>query len=74
LKGGTGCAPHFKLTTIVVVTQKNNCIRVDAFRKGPKNQLYNIHYLNVHEKGGHFGYFENTKAVIHDIRATSHFF
>ena len=47
---------------------------MDAFRKGPKNQLYNIHYLNAHEKGGHFGYFENTKAVIHDIRATFHFF
>lgn len=42
--------------------------RVDAFIKGPKNQLYNIHYLNAHEKGWHFGYYENPEAVIHDIR------
>jgi microsomal epoxide hydrolase len=44
--------------------------RVDAFKNGSKYPLYNIHYLNAHEKGGHFGYYENPNAVIHDIRAT----
>ncbi|MFB0497273.1 pimeloyl-ACP methyl ester carboxylesterase [Mucilaginibacter sp. OAE612] len=44
--------------------------RVSAFKKGPKYQLYNVHYLNAHEKGGHFGYYENTEAVVHDLRAT----
>lgn len=44
--------------------------RVEAFRKGPKSALYNLHYLNAHERGGHYGYYENPEAIIHDIRAT----
>jgi pimeloyl-ACP methyl ester carboxylesterase len=44
--------------------------RIDAFRKGPKFKNYNIHYLNAHEKGGHFGYYENPDAIVGDIRAT----
>ncbi|MDJ1506114.1 epoxide hydrolase [Xanthocytophaga agilis] len=42
--------------------------RVEAFKKGPKAALYNLHYINPHERGGHFGYYENPAAVIEDIR------
>ncbi|RVT98485.1 epoxide hydrolase [Mucilaginibacter limnophilus] len=43
--------------------------RIKAFRTGPKASLYNLHYLNAHEKGGHFGYYENPEAVLFDIRS-----
>jgi microsomal epoxide hydrolase len=26
-------------------------------------------YLNAHPTGGHFGYYENPQAVVHDLRA-----
>ncbi|NHA04891.1 epoxide hydrolase [Mucilaginibacter sp. HC2] len=42
--------------------------RVNAFKQGPKAKLYNLAYLNAHDKGGHYGYYENPEAVIHDIR------
>lgn len=44
--------------------------RVEAFKRGPKAGSYNLHYLNAHDKGGHFGYYENPRAVIADIRTT----
>jgi len=44
--------------------------RVEAFKNGPKAPLYNLHYTNAHPKGGHYGYYENPEAVIHDIRET----
>jgi pimeloyl-ACP methyl ester carboxylesterase len=43
--------------------------RIDAFKNGAKSKNYNIHYLNAHEKGGHFGYYENPDAVVDDLRA-----
>jgi len=44
--------------------------RIYAFKNSPKYQLYNVHYLNAHEKGGHFGYYESPAAIIDDLRST----
>jgi microsomal epoxide hydrolase len=34
------------------------------------SKAFNLHYLNSHAKGGHFGHYENPEACIADIRAT----
>jgi microsomal epoxide hydrolase len=44
--------------------------RVDAFLATSAAGDYNLHYLNAHDFGGHFGYYENPEACIEDIRAT----
>jgi hypothetical protein len=44
--------------------------RVDAFMHGPMGATYNTVYARAHEKGGHFVPWENSQAVIEDIRAT----
>lgn len=44
--------------------------RIDTFRAGPVAPLYNVHYVNAHARGGHFGHYENPAALIGDIRAT----
>jgi microsomal epoxide hydrolase len=44
--------------------------RVAAFENSPNAANYNLHYINAHEFGGHFGYVENPEACIADIRAT----
>lgn len=44
--------------------------RVDAFLKTPGAKDYNLHFVNAHDFGGHFGYVENPQACIDDIRAT----
>ena len=46
--------------------------RVELFRKGPRAPFFNTVYLNAHENGGHFGYFENPQAVVHDLRTMFH--
>lgn len=43
--------------------------RVEVFEAGPRAAAFNIVYLNAHPRGGHFGYYENPEAVIHDLRA-----
>jgi microsomal epoxide hydrolase len=42
--------------------------RVEMFNSGPRAGFFNTVYLNAHENGGHFGYFENPEAVLFDIR------
>lgn len=42
--------------------------RVEVFKKGPRAEFFNLVYLNAHERGGHFGYYENPHAVVSDIR------
>lgn len=42
--------------------------RVELFREGPRASFFNAVYLNAHDHGGHFGYFENPGAVIHELR------
>jgi microsomal epoxide hydrolase len=44
--------------------------RVAAFLGTPAAKNYNLHYLNAHARGGHFGHYENPEACIDDIRAT----
>jgi microsomal epoxide hydrolase len=44
--------------------------RVDAFRQGPNAKWFNIAYARAHDRGGHFGPWENPGAFIGDIRAT----
>ncbi|MET7257831.1 epoxide hydrolase family protein [Dyadobacter fermentans] len=44
--------------------------RIEAFKNGPKAGWYNLHYMEAHQKGGHFGYYENPQAVSSDIRKT----
>ncbi|MEF2072122.1 epoxide hydrolase family protein [Consotaella aegiceratis] len=43
--------------------------RIELFEGGPRASFFNIVYANAHERGGHFGYFENPEAVVHDLRA-----
>lgn len=43
--------------------------RVDAFLAGPRSGFFNTVYLKAHERGGHFGYYENPAAVVDDLRA-----
>jgi hypothetical protein len=43
--------------------------RVNVFRAGPRARFFNLAYLNAHAQGGHFGYYENPHAVVHDLRA-----
>jgi len=43
--------------------------RADLFKAGPRAAAFNAVYLNAHDHGGHFGYYENPTAVIHDLRA-----
>jgi len=43
--------------------------RVKAFEQGPRAKFFNTVYLHAHPTGGHFGYYENPQAVIHDVRA-----
>ena len=43
--------------------------RVAMFKAGPRAAAFNAVYLNAHPTGGHFGYYENPEAVIHDLRA-----
>jgi len=49
------------------VTTQN---RVDIFRQSKQAGHYNLHFVNAHDSGGHFGYIENPAACIADIRAT----
>lgn len=44
--------------------------RVEVFRNSSAASGYNLHFVNAHEFGGHFGYVENPEACIADIRAT----
>jgi hypothetical protein len=43
--------------------------RVALFQSGPRVAAFNTVYLNAHDTGGHFGYYENPEAVVHDLRA-----
>lgn len=43
--------------------------RGDAFLAGPRSAFFNTVYLEAHERGGHFGYYENPGAVVDDLRA-----
>jgi microsomal epoxide hydrolase len=43
--------------------------RVALFQSGPRAAAFNTVYLNAHDEGGHFGYYENPEAVVHDLRA-----
>jgi microsomal epoxide hydrolase len=43
--------------------------RARLFSDGPRASFFNVAFLNAHDHGGHFGYFENPDAVISDIRA-----
>lgn len=42
--------------------------RVEVFKSGPRAGFFNHVYLNAHPTGGHFGYYENPDAVVHDLR------
>jgi pimeloyl-ACP methyl ester carboxylesterase len=44
--------------------------RVQAFEDGPTRKWFNPILVRAHEKGGHFGPWENPDATIDDIRAT----
>jgi pimeloyl-ACP methyl ester carboxylesterase len=44
--------------------------RAATFRASAAAADYNLHYVNAHPKGGHFGHYENPEACIADIRAT----
>ncbi|MDB6063611.1 MAG: epoxide hydrolase [Verrucomicrobiaceae bacterium] len=44
--------------------------RVDIFRQSKQARNYNLHFVNAHDHGGHFGYVENPEACVADIRAT----
>lgn len=44
--------------------------KVEQFLSSSVASDYNIHYVKAHRDGGHFGYYENPEACIHDIRAT----
>jgi hypothetical protein len=44
--------------------------RVESFMNGPMRPLYDVVYAKAHEKGGHFGPWENPDAVIEGIRDT----
>lgn len=43
--------------------------RVEVFKSGPRAGFFNHVYLKAHPTGGHFGYYENPEAVVHDLRA-----
>jgi pimeloyl-ACP methyl ester carboxylesterase len=44
--------------------------RVEAFTKSPDAAWFNAIFLKAYEKGGHFAPFENSEAIIADIRET----
>ncbi|PSM42979.1 epoxide hydrolase [Streptomyces dioscori] len=44
--------------------------RVAAFEHGPSREVFNPVNVNAHERGGHFGHYENPEAFIGDIRET----
>lgn len=44
--------------------------RVAMFRQSERAGDFNLHYVNAHSFGGHFGYYENPQACIDDIRNT----
>ena len=44
--------------------------RVEIFKAGGAQFYADIRDVNVHEKGGHFGPYENPEAWIHDLRQT----
>ncbi|MFA5493430.1 MAG: epoxide hydrolase [Porticoccaceae bacterium] len=44
--------------------------RAAIFRESSRAKDYNLHFVNAHDFGGHFGYVENPEACIADIRAT----
>lgn len=44
--------------------------RLALFRNSPALAKYNLHYVNAHASGGHFAHYENSDALIADIRAT----
>ncbi|GGK71664.1 multidrug MFS transporter [Sphaerisporangium melleum] len=44
--------------------------RIAAFEHGPTRGWFNPIHVNAHQKGGHFGPWENPEAFIGDIRAT----
>jgi len=48
----------------------NTANRVELFKQSARAKDYNLHFVNDHDNGGHFGYYENPEACIHDIRAT----
>ncbi|MCK9543246.1 MAG: epoxide hydrolase [Novosphingobium sp.] len=43
--------------------------RLDAFHRSPWSIQYNLHFTGVHEKGGHFSFYEAPDACVHDLRA-----
>lgn len=44
--------------------------RIAAFKAGGGRFYADVRNVNVHEKGGHFGLWENPDGWIHDLRAT----
>ena len=44
--------------------------RVEIFKAGGGQFYADVRDINVHERGGHFGPYENPEAWIHDLRAT----
>jgi microsomal epoxide hydrolase len=44
--------------------------RLEIFRSSKQAGDYNLHFVNSHARGGHFGYVENPEACIADIRST----
>ena len=44
--------------------------RMEIFKAGGGQFYADVRDINVHERGGHFGPYENPEAWIHDLRAT----
>ena len=44
--------------------------RVDLFKSGPTAEWFNVVYAKAHERGGHFGPWENPDAFVEGIRET----
>jgi pimeloyl-ACP methyl ester carboxylesterase len=43
--------------------------RVEAFRRTPWALDFNVQYTNVHDRGGHFSFYEAPEACVTDLRA-----
>ncbi|WP_066826384.1 epoxide hydrolase family protein [Sphingomonas mali] len=42
--------------------------RIDLFKAGPRVHAYNAVQFEAHDRGGHFGYYEQPQAVLADLR------
>jgi len=42
--------------------------RIELFKAGPRAHGYNAVQHSAHDRGGHFGYYENPNAVLKDLR------